>query len=143
MRVLVASVLVLGASVAGADDPRGLPLDHQAMPLLGDHLRILPLRGADIEGRRGDRFVFDWGTARLIMRAYETDLVAGPGFERRIARDLVTQGPNLAGASIEKLALEVPMVGFEVRPRRPPRADELLYAAYIASPDGLVDILAF
>lgn len=142
MRVLVAISCVLCTSAVRADDPRWLPLADQAMPLLGDHLRILPLRGAEL-GASADRFVFDWGTARLTMRAYATDLAGTPGLKRSIVRDLTTQGANLAGASIQELALGAPLVGFEVLPRRPPRAGELLYAAYIASPDGLVDILAF
>lgn len=141
MRVLVVA-LVLAASPSRADDPRALPLEDRSMPLLGDHLRIRPLRGAELDPK-ADRSVFDWGTARLTMRAYATDLDGTTGLKRSIARDLTSQGPNLAGATIHALALGVPLVGFEVRPRRSPRPDELLYAAYIASPDGLVDILAF
>jgi hypothetical protein len=131
--------IVAWSRLASAGD-RGL--ERAPIELLGGHLDVRVLIGSEVDSKR-DRVVFNSEPASLILAAHPTELVAGPSLKQAIAAELAKEDPRVATARIEPLVLAKPMVGYSVIPRSRARADELVYAAYIVSPDGTVDVLAF
>ena len=136
----LAFLCLLLPAAALADDPRQLQLEAKPVSLLQGDLRVRPLRGSKIDAKRGE-IVFDWGTARFTLVAYATEL-AGSKLRAEVVADLPRQGVPVAGTRIERLAVDAPVTAYEVAPYHP-RANELLYAAYLATPDGHADVLAF
>ena len=133
----LAVVMFLWSQFAAADDPRAISREQHSEELLHGHIAVRLLRGSLVER---DRVVFDWGTARLYVKAFERDVHAGSGFRAAIADDLAREGID---ARVAPLRVARPLVGYEVVPRRRPGADDLIYGAYLAGPDGNVDLLAF
>jgi hypothetical protein len=134
----LAVLVVVWCRLARADDPG---LEREPIELIGGHLGVRVLIGSELDAKH--RVVFTSRAASLILAGYPTELVSGPSLKESIADDLAKDDTRIATARIEPLALAKPMVGYSVIPRSRARADELVYAAYIVSPDGTVDVLAF
>ncbi|HEY4239552.1 MAG TPA: hypothetical protein VGM88_07035 [Kofleriaceae bacterium] len=147
------ALLVLGtlASTASAAPPSKLAAAQTQV--LGDHLRVSLAAGMKVEPRGHDimsadqsdedetRAVGDDGAARFVMMAYELYATPGTDFAASIAADAKDTTP---GATPAALGLKAPLVGFGAAPPLKTIEDvNLVYFAWIASPDGSVQALAF
>ena len=163
MRLVCAIALGLLSSVGFADrisqSPVHLKLSTTTTRVLGGQLEItlpremqldqverLTSLGVKPSWRDEQRRTLELGDSRLVMIAYETYASIGADFRAAVSADLGTQGVDPARATIQKLVLARPLVGFEVVPRLPRSsldAHVLIYAAYIGRVDGTVQVVAF
>lgn len=130
--------------------PEKLPLGAKPTPLLADHLAMQLPEGARVEARQVSvmsaaepdadetRAVLDLGDTRFVVMAQELHALAGPDFARAV-RDTVKAG------TVDPLAVAAPLAAMAVTP--PPldwdRAANLVFSAYVAHPDGTVQLVAF
>lgn len=136
MRTVLVGI-AMWSRVAAADSPLELALAHEPHAFLDGHLQLVLLAGMEAGD---DGAVFDWGTARFVMKLYWTDL-DGKRLRSSVGADLRTQG--IAHPTIGALAVAKPLVAYAVTPALPRHGEDLLFATYLASPDGTVDLLAF
>src|SRR5262249_44391092 len=129
--------VALSSQLAYADDFFELQADP--IGVLDDHiqLRFPEEMEFDAKGRSAS---LDYGTARFTMRAMPVALYDDVTLCAAAVRDRATGGA--ARASSEPLAVEPPLAGCAIVPPPPRHGDELLLAAYIASPDG-ADLISF
>jgi hypothetical protein len=159
----VVAVLVLGTSVGVADrtseSPAHLRLGSRPRSLLGGQLAFAlpadmkitepdkPLSTGVLPASEDEvRATLEHENARFVLMAYETNASVGTKFRSGVLADLRAQGIDVTGAKIQKLALPDQLLGFEVVPKLPRTtldASVLVYAAYIATVDGTVQLLAF
>jgi hypothetical protein len=152
MRVTcVAALFVPAIALAEAvTSPADVTLRTSPTSLLSDQVQaLLPIEMKVEPGPTTTdetRYSLQFEDMKLTMVAYETSASMGSDFRAAVAADLKTQGDNLVGAKLSKLAVKSPLEGYEALPRLPDSTDEahtLIYAAYVGSPTATVQVLAF
>jgi len=129
--------LALWSQIAAADS--SFALEKQPLDVLDGHVQLRFPKGTEI-GANGESALFDYGTARLTMRATAIKLDDTVPLCAAAVRDGRSRGVPRANA--ERLAVTAPLEVCAITPPPPRYGDELLIAAYIKSPDG-VDMLSF
>ncbi|HET7500776.1 MAG TPA: hypothetical protein VFK02_07230 [Kofleriaceae bacterium] len=167
-RLLVVAALVLSRTADAAPPPRppavpaaatapdSLPLT-QNVQLLGGRLGATLPAAMKLEARRRSimsaeaaaedetRAVLDHGAARFVMMTYELFALAGPDLAASIRDDRKAQGQSTRDLRLVPLSLARPLTALaDIPPPTTGDADaNLVYAAWVASPDGTVQYLAF
>lgn len=152
MRSMAIVVAVSCSLSASAERPTAIELARKPSPILGGRLQITLLKamtpepaGALADGTISTRAVFDWGTARLVMIAYDICIGVGDDPRAAITADVKAQGDNVTRARIEPLAVSRPLVAFALWPPLPRRLGDpnLVFATYVVTANDTLQVLAF
>lgn len=130
-------IIALWSQIAAADTP--FDLEKRPHDVLDGHVQLRFPSGTEL-GANGESALFDYGTARLMMKATATKVDDAVPLCAAALRDIKSRG--VPRASADRLAVTAPLDVCVITPPPPRYGDELLIAAYIKSPDG-VDILSF
>jgi hypothetical protein len=137
MRAVVVGAIAVWSHVAVADN--FFDLGKAQVGILDDHVLIRLPRAMEFDPKSNSA-TLDYGTARFTMRATPVEVDEKLDVCAAAQTDLKMLG--VARGTPNRLALASPLVGCTVTPRAPRFGDDLLFAAYFESPDGM-DAISF
>ena len=129
--------IALWSQIAVADN--FFDLEKDPLEILDGHLQLQFPKAMELS-LTGESALLDYGTARLTMQAVPVKLDDTVALCVAAARDSKSRG--VPRASADRLILKAPLDGCAVTPPPPRHGEDLLFAAYVASADG-VDLISF